>query len=440
MHRVLGVPDRTWLTRLGDRQGLPPSGLGDNDYMNEGVLQAHRYQRAGHRPEAILRGLTDAVVRTLASTLDYNTRTRRQREARREQEGAYVVGRDGRAYTWAEFTGILSQRAGPEMMRELVPRALQSSASLQAIIERLRRTLQTRAPGETTPPRSGGDGSDDPSPPDDHPGPRPHRRDDPEGDGSGGATSTRHPGNPPPQNPSATHAGEPGRRGSQPGSGGQQRSSKQQDSSLGMAGSHSPVRHSSAEDIEAYMAVNPAPLALSPNLDDPGALAYMAQRLKDNPAHHGDRRNERVRAPVIRTEDRVVWVDGKPLRGTAILDSGAMPLLIGLPGLEQLRLGKDDILPDAVRLGLADGKTTKRFGVTRKPIKFTFNPGGQTETSVSVRAVVTQAPYDFLVGNVVLWSIGGIIDGWREQFRYQVNWRARAVTGGWNGGICPNSL
>ena len=54
----------------------------------------------------------------------------------------------------------------------------------------------------------------------------------------------------------------------------------------------------------------------------------------------------------------------------------------------------------------------------------TFNPGGPTETSLSVRAVVTQAPYDFLVGNVVLWVIGGIIDGWREQFRYQVNWRA----------------
>ena len=37
--------------------------------------------------------------------------------------------------------------------------------------------------------------------------------------------------------------------------------------------------------------------------------------------------------------------------------------------------------------------------------------------------MVTQAPYDFLVGNIILWVIGGVIDSWREQFRYQVNWR-----------------
>ena len=172
------------------------------------------------------------------------------------------------------------------------------------------------------------------------------------------------------------------------------------------------------------MACGPTNLTTAMYLLEPENWANLAQQMRDLPATRGDRRRERVRAPVVVTEDRALWVNGRPMQGTAILDSGAMPLLVGRPGLAQLQLGEDDILPNAVRLGLADGKSTRLYGVTRKPIKLTFNPGGPTETSLSVRAVVTQAPYDFLVGNVVLWVIGGIIDGWREQFRYQVNWRA----------------
>ena len=39
----------------------------------------------------------------------------------------------------------------------------------------------------------------------------------------------------------------------------------------------------------------------------------------------------------------MVWVNGKPLTGTAILDTGAMPLLIGKAGMKQLGWGKKDI-------------------------------------------------------------------------------------------------
>jgi hypothetical protein len=67
-----------------------------------------------------------------------------------------------------------------------------------------------------------------------------------------------------------------------------------------------------------------------------------------------------------------------------------------------------DAVPNAVRLGLADGKSTHLHGLTRKTVKFTFNPGSPTTISIAVRAVVTDAPYDFLVGNIILWTIGGL--------------------------------
>jgi hypothetical protein len=35
---------------------------------------------------------------------------------------------------------------------------------------------------------------------------------------------------------------------------------------------------------------------------------------------------------------------------------------------------------------------------------------------------VTDAPYDFLVGNIILWTIGATLDAWREELRYRVDW------------------
>jgi hypothetical protein len=36
--------------------------------------------------------------------------------------------------------------------------------------------------------------------------------------------------------------------------------------------------------------------------------------------------------------------------------------------------------------------------------------------------VVTDAPYDFLVGNIILWTIGATLDAWQEELRYRVDW------------------
>jgi hypothetical protein len=51
---------------------------------------------------------------------------------------------------------------------------------------------------------------------------------------------------------------------------------------------------------------------------------------------------------------------------------------------------------------LADGHSTNLHGLTRKTVKFDFNSGSPTKTSIKVQAVVTDAPYDFLVGNIIL--------------------------------------
>jgi hypothetical protein len=110
------------------------------------------------------------------------------------------------------------------------------------------------------------------------------------------------------------------------------------------------------------------------------------------------------------------------LEGIAILDTRAMPLLIGRAGMAQMGWTDGDAVPNAVRLGLADGKSTHLHGLTRKTVKFTFNPESPSTISIAVRAVVTDAPYNFLVGNIILWTIGATLDAWREELRYRVDW------------------
>jgi hypothetical protein len=119
---------------------------------------------------------------------------------------------------------------------------------------------------------------------------------------------------------------------------------------------------------------------------------------------------------------REIWVNGKPLEGVAILDTGAMPLLIGRAGMRQMGWTDKDAVPNAVRLGLADGHSTNLHGLTRRTLKFEFNPGSPTQTSIALRAVVTDAPYDFPVGNIILWTIGATMDAWWEELRYRVDW------------------
>jgi hypothetical protein len=65
---------------------------------------------------------------------------------------------------------------------------------------------------------------------------------------------------------------------------------------------------------------DPTPLL---SLAEPAARAMLARRLSHFPAHTGTRLNERVRAPIFNTGAREIWVNGKPLEGIAILDTGA---------------------------------------------------------------------------------------------------------------------
>jgi hypothetical protein len=163
---------------------------------------------------------------------------------------------------------------------------------------------------------------------------------------------------------------------------------------------------------------DPTPLL---SLAEPAARAMLARRLSQLPAHTRIRLNERVRAPIFNTGACEIWVNGKPLEGVAILDTGAMPLLIGRAGMQMGWTDKDAI-PNAVRLRLADGHSTNLHGLTRRTVKFEFNPESPTKISIAVRAVVTDALYDFLVGNIILWTIGATLDAWREELRYRVDW------------------
>jgi hypothetical protein len=74
-------------------------------------------------------------------------------------------------------------------------------------------------------------------------------------------------------------------------------------------------------------------------------------------------------------------------------------------------------------------------------VKFTFNKGGKGETSIAVTAVVTEAPYDFLIVNIILWSLGGVIDSWgyrgTPEFRYRLEWLAGPKLAGRREGRVP---
>jgi hypothetical protein len=157
-------------------------------------------------------------------------------------------------------------------------------------------------------------------------------------------------------------------------------------------------------------------------LAEPAARAMLARRLSQLPTHTGTQLNERVRAPIFNTGARKIWINGKPLEGVAILDTGAMPLLIGRAGMRHMGWTDKDAVPNAVQLGLADGHSTNLHGLTRRTVKFEFNSGRLTKISIAVRAVVTDAPYDFLMGNIILWTIGATLDAWREELRYRVDW------------------
>jgi hypothetical protein len=115
---------------------------------------------------------------------------------------------------------------------------------------------------------------------------------------------------------------------------------------------------------------DPIPLL---SLAKPAARAMLARRLSQLLAHHGTQLNERVRAPIFNTGARKIWVNGKPLKEVAILDTGAMPLLIGRAGMRQMGWTDKDAVINAVRLGLSDGHSTNLHGLTRRTMKFEFN-------------------------------------------------------------------
>jgi hypothetical protein len=180
-----------------------------------------------------------------------------------------------------------------------------------------------------------------------------------------------------------------------------------------------PALYVGAPGEYAIGGAKPTPLL---SLAAPAARAMLARRLSQLPAHTGTRLNEQVRAPIFNTRAREIWVNGKPLEGVAILDTGAMPLLIGHAGMRQMGWTDKDAVPNAVRLGLANGHSTNLHGLTQKTVKFDFNRGSPTKISLAVRAVVTDAPYNFLVGNIILWTIGAPLDAWREESHYRVDW------------------
>jgi hypothetical protein len=95
-----------------------------------------------------------------------------------------------------------------------------------------------------------------------------------------------------------------------------------------------PALYIGAPGEYAVGGADPTPLVslAAPAAAQPADRAMLARRLSQLPAHTGTRQNERVRAPIFNTGAREIWVNGKPLEGVAILDTGAMPLLIGAQG------------------------------------------------------------------------------------------------------------
>jgi hypothetical protein len=180
-----------------------------------------------------------------------------------------------------------------------------------------------------------------------------------------------------------------------------------------------PVLYVGAPGEYAVGGADPTPLL---SLAEPAAKAMLARRLSQLPAHTGTRLNERVPVGAHLQHwgprdmgQRQALGGGRHPRhgGDAVVDWRA--------GMRQMGWTDKDAVPNAVQLGLANGHSTNLHGLTRKTVKFEFNPRSPTKISIAVRAVVTDAPYDFLVGNIILWTIGATLDAWREELHYRVD-------------------
>ena len=99
-----------------------------------------------------------------------------------------------------------------------------------------------------------------------------------------------------------------------------------------------------------------------------------------------------------------------PLR--ILLDSGAQPLMLGRASVIALGITSADLEPCPFQIQTSLGGLERARSITRHDILIHLNPRHTTvSTIIKVKAIVTHAlSYDVLVGGVVLYPMGFVLD------------------------------
>ena len=112
-----------------------------------------------------------------------------------------------------------------------------------------------------------------------------------------------------------------------------------------------------------------------------------------------------------------------------MVDTGAKPILLGASFAAQLGLTESKLVPAPYRIISATETLESVLGMSSDPIEFVFSNGSAADvTSIWSHVLVSKArDYDVLLGQDIIFPIGGIVDGWQGQFIYHPEYLSDGV-------------
>jgi hypothetical protein len=105
-----------------------------------------------------------------------------------------------------------------------------------------------------------------------------------------------------------------------------------------------------------------------------------------------------------------------------LLDLGAQPLMLGASAIVGLELTKDTLEECPWTISTSIEGTERATGITKAELSLKLNQEVVEDVGfMKVKAIVTEAKsYDFLVGTMVLYSMGFTLDFWEEITSYRL--------------------
>lgn len=228
----------------------PPPTMTTEDYLREAASEVQGWKDSEKPLEKLAKRVTSGLwLQAWVQRITLVHRRDLQRQQARESDEAaratepFLMTQEGAVLPWRELVAKMASRAAGPLLRTFLLDHLQGDEARRTLRRQLRDALKVSLPDTPAPESSESEdeGEDDPTPPDSPPG-LPHaRRDDPEGDGKGGATSQT----PAQQQTSGTASQAPAAQGGgtqePPARGSKDEGKSRKERAASEAASHSPI-------------------------------------------------------------------------------------------------------------------------------------------------------------------------------------------------------